>query len=79
LVSFPIPRFSVTQRSPFAVALRSIGIGVIVAGNIPSIALGEIGIGDAIAVVVLKAGDFGPLRDKQVLAITEETERFVQT
>ena len=51
---------------------------MVVPGDIPAIALGEVGIGDAIAIGILKPRDLSSLRYEEVIAVHRQPERLVQ-
>ena len=61
-----------------AVALGSVSITVIGAGDVPARARGEVFIGDAIAVGIAQTRGLGTLGDEQVLAVAQDAKRFMQ-
>ena len=64
---------------PEPVALRTVGIAVVGAGNVPARAGGKILVGDTVAVRIAQAGRLGPLGDEEILAVPQQAERFVQS
>jgi len=69
------------ERDPepaLAVALGSVGVAMVGAGDVPARAGGEVLVGDAVAVRVPQTRGLGPLGHEQVLAVAQQAEGFVQ-